>query len=225
MIRMHVFFTLCLGLTADVVIQPSNRVSYNSTTTFTYLTDEEKLERYQNLKQVQKEMARKLQAFEEREEKLKSSAASRMTTTLATESNQFRAPLLPWPFYLNYNPSVAKDYAMPVAGTDAKATSSPKASAKGGSKKAEKGSSKKAKRKSSSAQPVVEDGTLHLPEPGGKPKEEEVGTEAKEGDHGEAEEVVDIAEEPLDEASVGSGLASPSKNAGISEAELEGHLV
>ena len=91
-------------------------------------------ERYKNLRELSKKLRRNIGSLEKKcakyeaddDAKKKATGAAASVNKSKGKKNQQhpRAPLLPWPFYLNYNPIMAQDYSMPMTqGTNTKSAS------------------------------------------------------------------------------------------------------
>eukprot|EP00580_Thalassiosira_gravida_P005021 CAMPEP_0201654722 /NCGR_PEP_ID=MMETSP0493-20130528/45643_1 /ASSEMBLY_ACC=CAM_ASM_000838 /TAXON_ID=420259 /ORGANISM="Thalassiosira gravida, Strain GMp14c1" /LENGTH=783 /DNA_ID=CAMNT_0048131289 /DNA_START=1 /DNA_END=2352 /DNA_ORIENTATION=- len=90
------------------------RVMVGSHVPFSKLTSEEAVERYNNLTYQHKQLQKKVVSLEGKASKTKVEAEQDSHGKNTTKPG-FRAPLLPWPFYLNYNPIIAEEYSLPTA--------------------------------------------------------------------------------------------------------------
>mmetsp|Transcript_4546 Transcript_4546/g.10173 ORF Transcript_4546/g.10173 Transcript_4546/m.10173 type:complete len:1142 (-) Transcript_4546:148-3573(-) len=89
------------------------RVMVGSHVPFSKLTSDEAVERYNNLTYQHKQLQKKVVNLEGKVSKTKVKAEQDSHGKKTTKPG-FRAPLLPWPFYLNYNPIIAEEYTLPA---------------------------------------------------------------------------------------------------------------
>ena len=180
------------------IISTHSRVKPDSKVPISALTNKEAQERYGNLKKLYKDVLIKLKRFEakeakEKEAKENTKPAPKSQTVAGNEEHLFPTPLLPWPFYLNYNPTLAQEYSLPansslsgpvaVGISKPKAKRTPKSARKKPAKDSTDGFAKLVTKKSTSAISKQKE-TQH--------EEENAGDIAME----------EIADEPLDHASV-----------------------
>jgi len=212
------------------------RVAPDSKTTFSVLTSEEAVQRYNNLKSLNKSVTKRLQLFEKKDAnkkaKVKDEQPAPKSETSARQNHQFRSPLLPWPFYLNYNPIAMQEYSMPIAHASASVARGTAKSAAGAKVKsvpkshvAHGKSNSPGKNTTKVSASLVDES--NIPGSNGNPPM-----------RGDVEDTVtgDIAGDPLDYASVGSSQEEAASLASRDEkgdgaanqdgmAEFDGHLV
>ena len=103
-----------------------SRVAHDSKVNIEYLNPEQIRERFYNIRMKKKELERMVKQLENREAKQKKKDSKEEARELRRKTfedaptnmqqrQHDRAPLLPWPFYLNYNPMVASEYALPAS--------------------------------------------------------------------------------------------------------------
>lgn len=84
------------------------RVAFDSRVPFSKLTPQEAVERYGILKRQYKSVVQKLATL-----KKKAVNGDPVASAQKVQNPEFMTPLLPWPFYLNYNPVIAQEYSAP----------------------------------------------------------------------------------------------------------------
>jgi len=200
-----------------------DRVKHDSKVPFSVLSSEEAVTRFNNLKSVNKLMNSRLKSREEKDAKEKAKLKDGQHPNSMTRQNpQFKTPLLPWPFYLNYNPIAAQEYSKPatqasvsVAKHAAKSAKTHAARSKGDSP--DDNTVKKSDATVSNGKSISGSGG----NPPTKVKMEEMVTE-------------DAVDEPLDHASIGSSqeeaVSPPNADSGVAanhdeHSEFDGHLV
>jgi len=198
-------------------------VKHDSKVPFSVLSSEEAVTRFNNLKSVNKLMNSRLKSREEKDAKEKAKLKDGQHPNSMTRQNpQFKTPLLPWPFYLNYNPIAAQEYSKPatqasvsVAKHAAKSAKTHAARSKGDSP--DDNTVKKSDATVSNGKSISGSGG----NPPTKVKMEEMVTE-------------DAVDEPLDHASIGSSqeeaVSPPNADSGVAanhdeHSEFDGHLV